>query len=83
MIEYACTCDDLPPHSHIGEQIVLQHWDGRRTSVPAASLAGTWSGDWAEVERIPPSIRIWVDWKAVARSLSLSAGRRRDMREQA
>lgn len=47
MEEIACTCDGLPPHSHIYRRVQY----GKRIVM--------------DVD--PYDVRIWVDWKAVAR----------------
>jgi hypothetical protein len=54
MIDIACTCEDLPAHSHIYQQVVPKQDYRGRVFVPE---------DTGE-------IRIWVDWKAVARELA-------------
>lgn len=58
VVEMACTCDDLPPHSHISRPVMRDlgrgaHW------VPEDT------GD----------VRIWVDWKEVARALAADVPR--------
>lgn len=53
VIEIACTCDDLPAHSHVYQP----KQDGKRlTMVPE-----------------PFDVRVWVDWRAVARALTCDA----------
>lgn len=53
-VEFACTCDDLPSHSHVFRH-EARLVDGVRVAVPVDT------GD----------VRIWVDWKAVARDLAV------------
>lgn len=56
VVEVACTCDDLPPHSHVYER---------------ARVAGP--GGLPTLQMVPTDeVRIWVDWKAVARELAVS-----------
>lgn len=49
-VEVACTCDDLPAHSHVYR------------TVNVAGLT-------VQREPDPYDVRIWVDWKAVAKEL--------------
>lgn len=59
MIEFACTCDDLPSHSHIFKPV--REWVialGKETYTGRMEDSG--------------EIRIWVNWKDVARELMRS-----------
>jgi hypothetical protein len=53
-VEVACCCDELPAHSHVFRHDVVEDRHGNRCARPV---------DTGEV-------RIWVDWKAVARELA-------------
>lgn len=48
VVEFACTCGDLPAHSHVGAWVMQE--DGLDRYVVD-----------------PYDVRIWVDWKDVAR----------------
>lgn len=48
VVEIACTCEDLPAHSHVGQ------WVG---------------GSGQRRYEDTGEVRIWVDWKALAREL--------------
>lgn len=65
MVEYACTCDGLPPHSH--------NPTGR--TVPGSVVeSGPFAGMRHEqIEYDPFGIRMWVDWKAVAKAFATDA----------
>lgn len=52
MMEIACTCDDLPAHSHVYQ--AQKDEDNRRINMVLDHF----------------DVRIWVDWRAVARSYS-------------
>lgn len=52
MIEVACTCDGLPPHSHVYRP--EQH------------------GQRLDMVLDPYDVRVWVDWRAVAREAVLA-----------
>lgn len=54
VVEIACTCDDLPSHSHVFRHQVIEDRVGNKFVQPV---------DTGEV-------RIWVDWKEVARALA-------------
>jgi hypothetical protein len=54
VVEMACTCDDLPPHSHVFRHDMILDRTGNRCAVP----------------RDTGEVRIWVDWKEVARELA-------------
>lgn len=71
MIEIACTCDGLPAHSHVPERATVRFANGHVATIPAETLELNAGAGWEYLERHPPSIRIWVDWKAVARRLSI------------
>lgn len=55
-VTIACECDGLPPHSHVGR------WEGSATGDPRLM---TWVPD-------PFDVRVWVDWKTVARDATTS-----------
>lgn len=57
-VEIACTCEGLPPHTHIMENIIIQ--------------TGPQSWD-ATTYRDSGEVRIWVNWKAVAHALATGA----------
>lgn len=56
VVEMACQCDDLPSHSHIASWVPVEAKPGQPPGMRAQYF------DTGEV-------RIWVDWKAVARAL--------------
>jgi hypothetical protein len=53
VVEIACTCDGLPSHSHLFTHTFLSDVATRHS--------------YTQVEMEPFDVRIWVDWKTVAR----------------
>lgn len=53
VVEIACQCGDLPAHSHIYTHVWVSNVETRHTHTL--------------VEMEPFDVRIWVDWKTVAR----------------
>jgi hypothetical protein len=60
-VEVACECDGFPPHSHVYR---WQDAEGRTTGL--LTERPKWAPD-------PYDVRVWVDWKAVAR-VALTGG---------
>jgi len=73
MMEIACTCGGLPAHSHIFAQEIRDEpvaytVASNGTTMPSATCKRVVPYDTGEV-------RIWVDWKALARELSKDSAR--------
>lgn len=77
----ACTCNwsipgvnRLPPHSHtIGHVHIRKRCgDGKVIRVHPSTLVDP--NVWCVVDREPDSINIWIDWKAIARTLAPLTG---------
>ncbi len=75
MIECACTCEEGcgVAHSHVQERVRLRRV-GREDKPFTLSRRdyelNRSDPDYELLDTTPESIRIWVDWKAVAKALS-------------
>lgn len=72
MMEVACQCEEGAGayHTHIPEKVVCCWEDDESKEFTIAVWDFELNPSLKELRRIPPSIRIWVDWKAVAKALA-------------
>lgn len=61
-----CTCNDDPPHTHVPKRVRVRNGE-REFTIPEYWLNA--DRDYEILYEIPESIRVAVDWKAVAREL--------------
>ena len=68
---YECQCEEGfgLSHSHVEAQVLVRTPSGREFTMPKSALEMNPNYECKILGVQPPSIRIWIDWKDVAKAL--------------